>query len=129
MMARTLTEDLVMPRLKELEVYELTDELVSEFAEGYQARRADLRAQKAAAKAPKKALQTFRNEFVAKNKLYTPPVEFALELMNSKSPEKRREWLRGFAVACRVLGLHDQADMFSEHIDPKEAGAISSATA
>ena len=125
--ARSTFQELVMPRLKELDEYELSDELVAEFAEGYEARRAELRAQKAAAKQPKKALQNYRNEFVAKRKLYTPPVEFALELKNGKSPDKRREWLRGFAVACRVLGLHDQSDLFANHVDPGEAQAVAEA--
>ncbi len=128
-LARTLTEEEAMPRLKELDTYELNEELVAEFADGYEAMRADVRAQKQAVKQPKKALQKFRNEFVAQKRLYTPPVEFALELKHSKSPDKRREWLRGFAVACRVLGLHDQGDLFSEHMDPGEVSTVAEAAA
>ena len=118
-----------MARLPNVDDYELSDDLVREFAEGYESRRAQLRAQKEALKQPKDALKEYRNAFVAKRKLYTPPVEFALELKNGKSPDKLHEWMRGFRVACRVLGLDSQGDLFPDHVDKKEAAQIANAAA
>jgi len=122
-----------MPRLPNIE----TPRCESDDVASYISDREEIKRQVAERHAAKKLadaeLNGLRKRYAKERGLFTPGVDFILNLLEEFKPESAREWLRGFDVAREVTRiderLGEQGEMFQQHDREVRADDLAEAVA